>query len=306
TRSFASDVLRAAAIYLATAIATLACLAIVVRLASGSWPQVAVIADFQKAFAMLGYFMMPLPRKGLYWLTYLTLMAAVVVPVYDRLAKPFDSQTRSERLVGGSLLYTGIASAGALAYYVGRSHPYTLEATFLAWGYTIVQLAHRAYRRWLHLQSARPQRALSLAAVPTLMSVGLTALMLPMVWEIPDPLVQYRRMTTTWADEDLVDAGALAMLRKHAREGETALIDYPNAHLLAIRAGIRNVFPFAHPGSLIIKAQHDLVVAALEGLSRDSAAHFFGSPNPDLRDRLIAHGFREIDGVGDFAVWQRD
>lgn len=304
-RSFLLDVLRAAGLYVAAALATFVAFAVVVRLLSEDWPQFTVIADFQKAFAMLGYFMLPLPRQGLYWLLYLTLMAAVIVPIYERLARPFDGISRNDRLINGSLAYTGIAAAGALAYYVGRSHPYTLETAFLAWGYALVQLAYRANRRWRHLHLGQSWGKLALATVPTLMAVGLMSLMLPMIREIPDPQVQYQRITRRWPNEDITDGGALALVQKYVREGEMAVIDYPNAHLLAIRAGVRNLFPFAHPGSLIIKAQHALVVAALDRLPHDSSAYFFGSPDSGLRERLTENSFRQIEATGEFEVWQR-
>ncbi|HEY5958175.1 MAG TPA: hypothetical protein VIV60_16540, partial [Polyangiaceae bacterium] len=210
------------------------------------------------------------------------------------------------RVINGSLVFAGVAGAGTLGYYVGRSHPFVLEATFFAWGYAAIQLAHRALLEWKRRRESPSFTGMVLDALPTMMAIGIATLTLPMVREIPNPAEQYFRLTIHHPGRDLLDESALAMLKKHTQPGEATVIDYSHGHLLAIRAGVRNLFPFIDPGSLILHEQIDSVMAALSKVSSEDGARFFGAPNAELTERLTENGFRQVDAAGEFTVWLRD
>jgi hypothetical protein len=82
------------------------------------------------------------------------------------------------------------------------------------------------------------------------------------------------------------------------------MIVFRDAHWLALKARVSNVFPFADPDSLIILPQIDTVLASLARLPV-GREYVFGSLIAEVRRRLEALGFRKLEAEGDFAVWAK-
>lgn len=304
-RNALADLSCAFALFALCTFATWGLYACAIRGFSGSWPRLAAIAEFQRVFALLGYFMIPVPKKGLYWVVYATLMASVAIPLFQVLVPSGAKRGVRHRIRNGSLLFSGIAGTGALAYYIGRSHGYVLEATFFAWSYVTVQLAYRAYCEWKTMRGGQSVVELSVAIVPLAMPIALVALMLPMLAEVPNPIEQYARLTKRMSYVDASSEVVLGKLREYVKPGEATLINYPKAHEIASRAGVRNVFPFIHPGSLVLKRQLDVVESALGKLPLNRPGYVFGDFSPEFVSRLTQRGFARVDTLGNFTVWQR-
>jgi len=74
------------------------------------------------------------------------------------------------------------------------------------------------------------------------------------------------------------------------------------AHNLALSAGVDNVYPFAHRGSLLLKSQVEL---ALEILNRNGVTKVFGVLPVELERALEAEGFKPTPLVsnGVYTMW---
>jgi hypothetical protein len=295
-------IVAAVGICVTTCFATLGLCLGLIRLGVGVWPFLGQITQYQKAFASVGFFMLPLPEKGFYWLMYATGIAAVLVPIFETFSVDAAKIAHNRRLINGSLVHAGIVSLGALAYYIGRSHPMSIGMPLCAWSYVLVLFAHRAWIDWRATRVV-PRNAW-LAPVPAVMlSVGVgmsgSGFATP-----PNLLQQLYRLGTKSPLDDSANLGVIALIQKYVPPGKSTVIAYRDAHWLALRAKVNNLYPFAHYASIILLDQLDAVMAALYQLP-PSESYFFGRPPAELRQRLLDNGFRQLDAVGDFAVWKR-
>jgi hypothetical protein len=294
----------AAAVYGLSAAATLGVYLAAVRLGTGTWPLLSNLVLYQRAFAVLGFFMLPAPRVGLYWVVYLTVISAILIPIYETFSAVHADIARNRRLLNGSLAYSGIAAAGALTYFIGRSHAWVLEAVYCAWAYVTVQLAYRAWLGWRELGESPRAPGAFLIPIPAVAAASVLLLIAPVLLETPSLKEQLFRISTKARPRESVDASLVVLIKKHMRAGDATVIAYQNAHWLALKAGVDNLYPFANVRSMILKEQVNAAMASVARLPTDRG-YVFGAPPPDLRVRIEENGFRQVDSLGDFAVWSR-
>jgi hypothetical protein len=304
--NLAKRIVATAGLYVVASAVTLGLCCLSIRVLAGSWPLLSQLTVYQKSFAMVGFFMLPMPEMGLHWIIYLTSISAVIVAIYETFSVNHDEIADNRRIINGSLAYSGIASFGPLAYFVGRSHPWVLEATFLAWAYVLAQLLNRSWQRWREVAThTRAAAARFLIPIPTVGLLGLYALISAAIMEAPNPKLQFFRFTAVFPAKEAPDAALTKLIRKYVNAGDRTVIAYRDAHWLALQADVTNVFPFAHAESLILKDQLNPIMASLTQLPVDRQ-YLFGAPSSELQERLKAIGYDRLDGVGDFAVWHKE
>lgn len=299
-------------LFLLLMVAALGLVCLTVRLAVGSWPMLDQLFVFQRTFALIGYFMLPMPQLGAHWIIYLTSISAVVIAIYETFSAEHAEISVNRRVINGSLAYAGVASFGPLAYYVGRSHAAVMVALFLAWAFVLAQLLHRAWLNWREAVVLGGAPVRFLLPVPLVATAALFCMVASMVFEVPNVKAQYRRLSTDLSflasggiDKEAPHAALIRLTHKYVPKGKRAVIVYPNAHWLALQAGVENICPYVHTGSVILKDQINVIMAALARLPR-AKQYLFGSPMPDLRERLMEAGYSRVDAVGDFGVWSRN
>lgn len=286
------------------ALSTLGLYCLAIRFTAGAWPALEQLTAYQRAFALLGCHMMPMPSVGMHWVVFFTAVAAVVIPIFETFSSDHDCITDNRRMINGSLAYSGLATIGSIAYYVGRSHHLVFASTFFCWGYTLIQFVHRNWRFWRDAQTRPRETSDFLIAIPLAASLGLFILVSSMAFELPSPSKQLHRLTMR-LPKHVRDAGLVDLIKKYTRPNDATAIAYRDGHWLALRAGVNNVYPFAQENSIFFKDQLNAVTATLVGLP-PHRERFFGNPPPELRDRLADSGFVRIDGIGDFDVWSKE
>ena len=313
--------LRTAAVGIGGTLAGFALGLLVLRLHGGAWPELAALVEYQRSFAQVGFFMLPLPPLGMYGLLYLSFMAAILIALAASVTPGDDSA--AARVQHGMLAYGGVAGLGALTYYIGRSHAYVLTAVFCAWGLVLGLLAWRA---WLHWRGRglpwRPGAGLGtiVRVAPSVATLALCLALLPDAMNVPSPLTQGRRLSTPPAGAPSGDADAVALVRKYVPAGRPTVVVYPRGHWLALQAGVDNRSPFVHPGSLLLRRQVDLLMGAIDRLPL-AAKYVFGQRAPcaesrecgaegelaphELTVRLRQAGFAPLDAVGTLVVWSK-
>lgn len=287
-----------AALGLAAACATFEAVAL---LRSGHLVRFSSMTVFQRAFAVLGFSMLPMPRWGMHWNVYLTFMvglgAGVVRLAAVRRAAGVPAQAAAaDRRLGGVLVQASVFGAGALSYYVGRSHWAVLPAVFAAWGVALVLLAWLGLRGGVAVLRREP-----LAVVPALLA--LLALAVPAGEALPLRRPRHLYAAPTPLDRGtasyVVDASRYAgLLRRATRAGEKVMISYPAGHLAASLAGVDDVFPFVESGSCLVVGQVDEIVARMKA---NGVTKHFGPAGPELRARVAAEQLPIL-----FSGWEPD
>jgi hypothetical protein len=259
------------------------------RFRSGSWPHWWMATLFQRAFAVNGFGMLPMPICGLHWVIYLTFIAAISRGLFDRHVTPLHR---------GMLLYSGIFGLGALMYFVGRSHHGVLITIFSAWAFAFSILIMNAnLDKRFGFAARRPlPAALRLLAILGLLSC------LAQVRHAACPWNQVHRLQVTGGNLWNQPAAMINFIRAQSRPGERMIIACPYGHLIALEAGVTNVFPFSEAFSLILRSQLDQVLAAMDQAHVDRVVGWF---DPEFKTALNARGFvAETDSPG-YSVWIR-
>jgi hypothetical protein len=263
--------------------------AVFTRVRCGSWPHWWMATFYQRAFAVNGYGMLPMPVCGLHWVIYVTFIAAVSRALFDRHVLPLHR---------GMLFYSGIVGLGALMYFVGRSHHNVLIAIFSAWAFAFITLIMHLRR---DMQFGFGARRRLPAAVGLLATVGLLC-SLAQVRHATCPWHQVQRLRTTGGNQWNQPAAMINFLRAHSRPGERVLISCPYGHLIALEAGVTNVFPFSEPVSLILQKQLDQVLTAMDEAHIDRV---FGQFDPEFECALNARGFVAQADFPGCCLWTR-
>jgi hypothetical protein len=276
---------------------------LVVRLSCGAWPHASALIEYQRTFAVLGFNMLPLPQVGVYWVVYATFILAVLYAVFVRFSESAAAFPYRRRLSTGMLAYGGVAGLGSAAYYVGRSHPAVLVTLYAAWAFVAALLAHRVLADVWAARSRGPERAYAIHAIPAAAILGLWCWFLPFVLGGPDVRAEIRRLVNAPAARGDTRRGQLvSLVAKYVPRGEPTVILYPDAHWLALEASVNNMCPFAHPDSVLLKAQSAPVLESIERLPRHRR-YVFGRFIASVGDRLSREGFARIDANADFEVW---
>lgn len=229
----------AVAFWAAFALLTLAC--------SGSLPDIGQLFYFQRQFAAAGFFMLPMDHLlGFHTTIFATSAAAAIaglgVVTFGRV-RPGVHGRRSAAL----LVYSGIFGFGAFLYYVGRTHPDVLSATFLSWGVATMALCWEAGCRLaaggVTARAIRPAATVLLIPATVLGVVGIRHLdyTLHQPARLLRPADQFKYYT---------DPGELRAARSCIPAGSNTLILAPMSDRLAHAAGLRNWYPYDESASM--------------------------------------------------------
>ena len=269
------------------AIGTLAALTVV---RSGHLPNVGMVLSFQRVFLRYGYFMIPMPTWGIQWLVFVTLMAALATGATAVLSRT----ALSSRASPGLLIYAAIFGCGVAMYYVGRSDPYSLIIVFWPWALCLLLLLWETTYAGLQRVWLPPLGDDGLLLLPWFLLFVHCGLFWSNLAHLRNPVAQVERLSRTtdlWATaEDTI----VAMIRGNTTPGEKVGIAFPYGHLLALRADVDDVFPFAHPNSMILREQVHLAVQAF---ATNRVSSVFGSFTGEFRTELRGLGFRAARAV---------
>jgi hypothetical protein len=268
---------------------------------TGRLPDWWMATSFQRAAAVRGFAMLPMPSFGLHWAFFLTFMAAIARGLFDRTAP---------RLRRGLLLYGGVFGAGAMMYYVGRSHPDVLALTFLSWAFPFLLLTWMSWEDAVaRFRAGGWARALTPSVV--LLTLGYVALAgrfgeaANLDEQVARLAVKKARAPAGYTEDahwpEQLDLARF--VRAHAAPHEKVVVIAPYGHLIAVEAGVTNVYPFTNEMSLLFRDQVALLGDAVE---RNGVRRVFGElPGRELAEELACRGFRRqlVDGRW---MWSRD
>ena len=266
---------------------------------AGAWPDLSRGIEFSKIFALYGFWMIPLPEAGLYSVVCATFLACLFVASWTWLVSPNSS------LLTGLLAFTGVFGCGSLMYYVGRSHPHALTSAFVSWSFAVGLLFH-AYARGFF--ATWQSRSRLLLAVPGLLLSFHGALFIGQLGMNLRPIVaQAERLRIN-------DVGALArrihtaeFVRHHTFAGEPVVLAFGLGSQIALDTGVKDVFPFSHPDSIILKSQLQQVADVIRSSGAQKVFLSSGYEHwEEIRRLLNEFGFRWAASTSHVKLWSRD
>jgi hypothetical protein len=278
---------------------------------SGHLPDFRHWLDVQRNYVLYGLGMLPMPDRGVYWIVFATFLATLVVALFG-LARDESPGPSLPRERHGMLLFSGIFGFGAAMYYVGRSHPYSLNLVLPFWGFSLSLLVWEAFTTW---KPSPTRRRFWISVLPAMLLLGNLSICASEVVHTLSPIGQIERLAGDGtpfnpAARFLSPLGPVAGLspnvpiyadkmaamadfvRQRSAPGERVVISYPYGHLIGIEAGVDNVYPFGVGSELVTYAQLDEVMKAV-GMNRVNRV--FGTIHPEVARRLAAQGFRRVD-----------
>lgn len=223
---------------------------------SGSLPEFGQLFYFQRQFAAAGFFMLPLDHLlELHTLVFATFAAAATaglgIPAFGR-TRPGVHGRRSAAL----LTYSGVFGFGAFEYYMGRTHPDVLSATFLPWGIALSALCWEAGCRiaagGVDARALRPATALLVTAATVLGAGGLGHLGYAV--QQPGRIAQSHDEYRFYGESD-----AITVARDCLPRGANTMIFTDVPDRVAHATHIHNWFAYANPGSVVTTQQIDRV-----------------------------------------------
>ncbi|MGN6189957.1 MAG: hypothetical protein ACTHOE_13775, partial [Conexibacter sp.] len=206
---------------------------------------------------------------------------------------------RGERHVAltGMLAWCGAFGLGTGGYFVYRSHPDTLIASFSIWSLTLAVLLVAHVRSALRAGAARP----SPAAVALLVGVGLTICSLA---QFPLPWTQVQRIARTSDVRLLGWEPATRFVAQNAPRGSTAAILSPLGHRIGYETGVTNVMAYAGMTQMPTVEQLQETIDALRAAG--GRLIFLGEQHPpEVPAALESAGFRlaASDPASGFTLW---
>jgi hypothetical protein len=262
---------------------------------SGSFPQFDKLIDYQRVFAVHGFFTVPLPDGLFYWFPLITWMVAIFLGLQG----VFEAKPNKNGLLSALLIFSGIYGCGSAMYFVGRSRWENLIALFPTWGLSLVLVL------WTYFPSAVaawrkggiPQRVI--LAIP----IGLGCIAYAFSWshiiDTPNPVEQWRRITAPASAANLLPFTLLDKLKETAKPGETVMIIYPHANWLARQAGLNNSFPFIYRYTMLLRSQLDLTMGILR---RENIHKVYGCLPEEMQRELTNMGFVKRAQLNEGAV----
>jgi hypothetical protein len=264
---------------------------------SGQLPDVLSLTYFSRQFGAAGFYMLPVPRLlGLHAIIYATFAACVVLGFVRGLRR---STGPEERVTTGLLTFSGVFGMGALAYYVGRSHPEVLVAVFGAWALALCVLGVCA---WRALRAAPPRSlTVALLVVPASLVFGHVALAASTLTDNRALTRQPDRLLHVRAPEILREMPMQRAVRACTVPDETLAILSPLGQRVAAETGRTNVALYNHPMSMATQEQLDALLKAIDDNNVDKV--LAGQSPVELWDMLRADGFRQLpDQPGEVGV----
>jgi hypothetical protein len=258
---------------------------------AGALPDPALMVRYAQLFALAGFAMLPMPVLGMHTIIYLTFAAALGLATARALDRDADPR---ERALTGALAYIAAFGLASGSYYVGRSHPEVLVASFAAWSFTLALLALVAVRRL----AASPSRWPEPAAAACLMAFCVAACSLvqtPAPWSQVDRLRDTRRVT-------FHDPNGQSFIAAHVHHGEHVAILQTLGHRIGANLGVEDVTPYTGEASMPAVEQLDDTIRLLRAEGGRKVFLAIGGPEiPDMRATLAADGFGQVaeDREGD-------
>ena len=245
---------------------------------SGIFPLFQDIIAYQRAFAIYGFCMIPMPAWGLHWMVCATHLAAILTGVTMVFRRAPNTKPD---LLAGMLIFAGFFGCGNLMYYVGRSHWAVLISCFPAWGLSIALLA---LHQWQNRASPRNM----LQAIPSAFLALIVILMVPQLGNFTSPLEQIQRLQGKDPSFSERQQAMVDLIKKFSKSGEKVAVIYPWGHRLAIEARVENIFPFAQDESLILIAQ---LQRTYDAILNNHVGSVFGLFPKEIADWLNKNGF---------------
>lgn len=275
----------------------LALVAALTLISAGSLPQLGRLVEFARRYSVGGFSDMPLPGiLGLHLIIYATYVAAIGTATVRAIGR------EPNRVLTGMLAWVGVFGLGSAGYYVGRSHPAALPATFAAWSLTVSLLGYIAAEKL-----ARSQGRPGIATVVVLMGLGVTTCSLA---QLPMPSSQLQRIQETSVDFSHGQLHALPLAPIDEAEVRTFVISFADGdrfvrkagapiallattgHRIADAYGVRNVVPFTGAESIHTVEQVDQTVAALRKAGGNTMLlPTDGTADPQMYTLLARRGF---------------
>jgi hypothetical protein len=224
------------------------CLITVVR--AGALPRPALLFEWPRIFAQLGWFSLPLTLWEFHLAVYATFAAALV------LAAVRVSRADDDRLLTGMLAWSGLFGLVAGSYFVGRPDALKLEAMLSPWSFTLALLTVACVRSL----SARGWRRPTL---PQLLVLFGFVLSISSLARFSLPPAQIARLTKSLPDPTY-QASAEQFLGERTQRGETVMILIPMSYRMALDLGLRNVAPYAFMDSIVTRAQMQTVIDVVQ------------------------------------------
>ena len=266
------------------------------RLLGGQWPRFAEMFMYQKIFAATGFMQLPMPEAGLHWLLFFTFMAGIAAAVSGALC----GGDEEEDIIGPLLMFGCVAACGMGMYYVGRSHLYVLPALFPAWYFVLALLLLKA----ASFRDGTSVLGRLAALLPVWLIVFHMLVLGTLLPSFPSPFSQIKRLGAGSGEFAASYDILVELTKKHTVPGEKVGIVSMYAHNIALSAGVDNVFPFAHKGSLLLKSQ---VSEAMSAFERNRVDKIFGILPPELELEVLGRGFKPKPLVtnGVYTLWQK-
>ncbi len=259
---------------------------------TGCLPNFAALTMFQRVFAVNGFSALPMPPGGIHLVIMLTFMAAIAKGLYAAGLTPLRK---------GLLLYAGIFGSGAMMYYVVRSHPHVLVNLFLAWAFAFLLLTWICWEEWVgKIQLHGWRRAFQPLAL--LLTLGY---LVPAssVAALPSVRQQWQRVamqpTPGPSDCDQLTKEVAGL----ASPGEPIMVIHFDGHLACLHAGVRNLFPYASHGSLILYRQFDVMMKVLD--ERQIRYVIDADNQPVLPPLLRQHGYQVLRNADHWVIYCR-
>jgi hypothetical protein len=249
----------------------------------GALPDLGLLMRFSRLFGVYGFGMYPMPRFGLHLAIYATFVAALGVATVRAL------QADGNRVLTGMLAWSAVFGLGAGAYFVGRSTPDNLPATFFPWSFALALLLIPAIGSLRAASWRRPP----LAATACLFGFLVMACSLA---QTPTPWGQLDRLQRTTPPILAVPHGQ-AFIAAHTHPGERVVILGLLGHRIGFNTGVVNVSPYSNSLVIATREQLDDTVAALRSEGGRKVFVDLKLSEGELQGALEAAGFA-YEGVG--------
>lgn len=205
-----------------------ALVALLTLLRAGTLPHLDRLFAYARLFGVAGFGNLPTPLLGFHLAILATFLAAAATAAVRAAAR------RSDATLTGMLAWCGVFGLGTGAYFVYRSHPSTLIASFSIWALTVAVLLVAVGRAAI----ARGALAPSPPVLALLAGFGLAVCSIA---QFPLPWAQVQRIARTGRSQPLAQPEAVGLVRRLARPGATVAILTPIGHRVAYDAGVTNV-----------------------------------------------------------------
>lgn len=287
-------------------IGALALVSALTLIRAGSLPELHRLIEFARLYTVGGFADMPMPGVlGLHLLIYLTYVAAIATGTVLAASRDVN------RVLTGMLVWVGIFGLGSASYYVGRSHPESLVATFSVWALSLALLAIVVVRALASRPRARP----SIAAVLVLAGVGVAACSLaqtPLPWSQIDrihrPFTEfgheslYTRPLVPPQESDVktfISSLAYGPKRFVVKAGAPVALFMAVGHRVADAYGIEDVVPFTGPESIETVQQLDETIDALRSAGGNTVImDTEGGIDPQVYELMVKRGFMVLTTAG--------